>query len=158
MHAVDVKAVAALLAPLAAAEALTGCFLTMKCADQHHGLDVALDLMQQGYTEPDLMAAALLHDVGKTRASSGLLSRVWVVLVEHYVPSAARRWSSWEEGRPLPRGLRRGFVVRRYHAEWGADIAAAAGAPPRTVAWIRRHHAPAGDDAALRALQRADEA
>ena len=40
----------------------------MSVSDQRHSLNVMRTLRRQGHTEPDLLAAALLHDVGKSAA------------------------------------------------------------------------------------------
>ena len=75
---------------------------------------------------PDLLAAALLHDVGKIKYYPGLWERVFTVLVEYGAPSLAQRMAQGSA-----KGLRRGFVVRRFHADWGADLARKAGASSR---------------------------
>ena len=132
---------------------LLGLFRRMSRAEQLHGIAVCQALEARGYADPDLLAAALLHDVGKLSVPPRLWERVLVVLGEHFFPALADRWGQGE-----PRGLRRGFVIRRRHAEWGAELAAQAGASPRTVTLIRRHHSPPGEDAQLAALQAQDNA
>lgn len=131
--------------------ALLRLFKRMSRAEQHHGIAICRALEAQGYTDSDLRVAALLHDVGKIQAPPRLWDRVIAVLGEHFAPRCAVRWSAGE-----PRGLRRGFVVRRMHPEWGAALAEQAGATPRAVALIRRHHEPAGEDVELAALQQTD--
>lgn len=133
--------------------ALFRLFQKMARAEQHHGIEVCIILEEEGMDDPELLTAALLHDVGKVLMPPRLWERVIVVLVAHSLPRLATRW-----GREAPTGLRRGFVIRQCHASWGAALATEAGAPPKTVAWIRGHHQPTGDDAALAALQAADEA
>jgi putative nucleotidyltransferase with HDIG domain len=121
-------------------------------AEGRHALDVALALEKQGYRDPNLLSAALLHDVGKTVAPPRLWERVAVVLGEHFLPRHAARWAGG-----APRGWRRPFVVHHRHAVWGAEMARGAGATPRTVALIRRHHAPPQGDEELAALQAVDD-
>ena len=132
--------------------ALLRLFQTMTQAEQQHGIALSRALVAQGHADPDLLAAALLHDVGKTRHPPRIWERVVVVLGEHFMPRRAALW-----GAGTPRGLRRGFVIRQQHAAWGAALAEEAGASPRVVALIRHHHTPPGADAALAALQSADE-
>jgi putative nucleotidyltransferase with HDIG domain len=154
---------------------LMALFRQMPRAEQQHGIAMCRALEDQGHYDPDLLTAALLHDVGKARVPLWIFERVLVVLGEHYLPQQAARWSRGE-----PQGWRRGFVIRRMHPQWGADLVKQAGAPARVVTLIRRHHesvasaaaasataaadaaaadaAIATDDAALAALQALDEA
>jgi len=143
---VDVAYAARHLAP-----ALLRLFRRMPRAEQHHGIAICRTLEAQGHTGRDLLVAALLHDAGKIKSPPRLWDRVIAVLGEHFAPQRAARWSLGE-----PRGLHRGFVVRRMHPEWGAMLAEEAGATPRAAALIRRHHEPAGADVELAALQATD--
>jgi hypothetical protein len=126
-------------------------FRRMSRAEQHHGIAICRALEAQGHTDADLLIAALLHDVGKIQAPPRLWDRVIAVLGEHFAPQRATRWSVGE-----PRGLKRGFVVRRMHARWGAALAEQAGASSRSVTLIHHHHDPAEDDVELAALQATD--
>jgi hypothetical protein len=141
-------------------------FLRMSRAEQDHGIRVCRALEERGYTDPELLIAALLHDVGKVKAVPRLWERVLVVLVERLAPQQVERWG---EGQLEKAGLRRGFVIRRQHATWGTELASEAGAAERTVALIRLHHwnearvdstmaLMATHDEWLQALQSADEA
>jgi len=158
--------VQALLAQPAAADArlaadhlppaLQPLYHSMNRAEQSHALAVLRALLRQGQTDPDLLAAALLHDVGKTRSPLRLLDRVLVVLAQRLAPAAAQVWSTG-----APRGWRRPFVVAAQHADWGGGILEQAGASPRLVDLVRRHHMslpPCGGEAGrlLGALQTAD--
>lgn len=127
-------------------------FRHMPRVEQHHGIDVCRKLETQGYTGSDLLIAALLHDVGKTKAPLRIWERVIAVLGEHFVPELTERWSRGE-----PRGLRRSFVTRRMHPQWGVKLAQQAGASNRTVELIERHHTAPNQDIELQALQIADE-
>ena len=126
-------------------------------ADQWHSYRVLCDLRQAGYNDPDLATAALIHDVGKTRYPLTAWDRTLIVLGAVLFP---RRSVVWGQGRVD--SWRRPFVVRARHPEWGAEMAAAAGASPAAVALIGRHQdksAEVPDELAelLRALQWADD-
>ncbi len=128
-------------------------FLNMPRAEQHHGIELCQALEAEAYRDPNLLTAALLHDVGKTVVEPRLWERVWVVLGEHFFPARAEAWS-----RSAPEGWRRGFVLRRCHPAWGAEMAKEAGTSPRVVELIRAHHTPPDNDEELVALQTLDEA
>ena len=68
-------------------------FLRMPRAEQQHGIALCRALEAAGHRDPDLLAAALLHDVGKTVITPRLWERVWVVLGEHLLPAQAAAWS-----------------------------------------------------------------
>jgi putative nucleotidyltransferase with HDIG domain len=136
--------------------ALQPLYQRLSRAEQSHALAVLRALLGAGHTDPDLLAAALLHDIGKTRAPLHLPDRVLVVLAQRFAPAALESWS-----RGAPRGWRRPFVVAAQHADWGAEILEQSGASARLVDLVRRHHAalpPPGADAddLLAALQHAD--
>ncbi|MGC9398573.1 MAG: HD domain-containing protein [Anaerolineae bacterium] len=147
LRPVDLDYVAERLSP-----SLVALFRRMPRAEQHHGIDLCRALEAQGLRDPDVLAAALLHDVGKTVVTPRLWERVWVVLGEHFLPKQAEAW-----GRGEPASWRRGFVVRRCHPTWGAALAERAGASARVVELIRCHHDPPADDTALAVLQALDE-
>lgn len=128
-------------------------FRRLQPSEQAHAYLVLERLMEAGQTDPDLMVAALLHDIGKIIAPLTIWDRALIVLVGRLLPWLARRWG---EGRP--RGLRRPFVVAARHPDWGADLAAEAGASPRIQELIRLHQVPApADDPLLAALQAVDD-
>src|SRR5262245_46709171 len=108
-------------------------FDAMHVADRRHGLDVTATLRADGVLEPDVLVAGLLHDAGK--GDTGVGPRVAYSLGQRY-------------GRVLWRmgGLAPGWgaALRRLetHAETSAQMAAAAGCSPRTVALIRFQDAP----------------
>ncbi len=128
-------------------------FRCMTPPEQAHSFAVLEHLRDSGQTDPDLLAAALFHDVGKSLSPLSVLDRVLIVLGKRFFPRAAQRW-----GDGKPRGLRRLFVAAAQHPAWGADLVAAAGASPRTCDLIRRHQdASPIDDALLMTLQQADD-
>lgn len=153
--ALSAEATAEIAACLSPAE--LRLFQRQRPADQRHAYRVMRTLVVSGERRPALLAAALLHDVGKSRCGLPIWGRVAIVLAEKFAPALA---DAWGEGQPT--GWRRPFVVRAQHADWGADMAAAAGSPPLLVGLIRSHQSvpPAGDNSAeaslLRRLQWAD--
>lgn len=105
----------------------------MSRADRKHAVGVArLVAAQPGMDDPAVVAAALLHDVGKVDADLGTLGRVVATLV------GRRRAAGW----PARPGLRGRIGRYLHHDEIGADLLADAGSDPLTVAWAREHHRP----------------
>ena len=131
-------------------------FQAMPAYDRRHGLLVLHTLRQQGHTGPDLLAAALLHDVGKTAVEVGRLRlwhRVAVVLMRAATPALLGRLGSERSA-----GWRQAFYVQQHHATLGAELAQQAGCSARTVALIRDHEDPPAetDDPLLAALRAVD--
>jgi exopolyphosphatase/pppGpp-phosphohydrolase len=120
-------------------------FTGMQSNERAHAMSVYRQLMVQGETSSDLLAAALLHDVGKSLSPLRLWERVLIVLARAVFPAQSRRWGN------LPaaglRGWRRAFVVAEQHPAWGAALAAEASASPRLVALIRLHQELPSTDA-----------
>lgn len=114
--------------------ALMELFLRLQPSEQAHSLWVYRQLREAGETNPDLLAAALLHDVGKSCHPLQLWERAAIVLGKALFPQKSRNW-----GQAEPQGWKRPFVVAAQHSVWGAEMAARAGASPMTVALIQRH-------------------
>jgi hypothetical protein len=111
-------------------------------ADQQHSYRVMRLLKESGCENEHLLAAALLHDVGKARAVISWWDRPTVVIGQALSPTWSERWADGEAT-----GLRRPFVNRAKHADWGAEAATRAGSAPLTIELILRHHdPPAGSD------------
>lgn len=121
--------VAALLSP-----AERELFDRFNHADQWHSVRVLRMLREAGYNQPDLLIAALLHDVGKTRCPLSAWDRTIIVVGEKLFPARANVW-----GRGPVDSWRRPFVARARHPAWGAEMAAAAGSRPAVVELIGRH-------------------
>jgi hypothetical protein len=108
-------------------------FDAMHVADQRHGLDVVASLRADGADDPQVLLAGLLHDAGKGRTS--IAPRIVYALGDAYGPWV---WRAASVLPPLRRALRR----LQDHAATSAEMAAAAGCPPRTVELIRHQEAP----------------
>jgi putative nucleotidyltransferase with HDIG domain len=131
-------------------------FLAMPGYDREHALAVFQALRAAGHDEPELLAAALLHDVGKSGSGVARI-RIWhrvaTVLLRAFWPGAMERIAQ-----DRPGCWRRPFLVQQQHATLGAELARTAGCSPGAVELIRRHE-EAGQgraDDLLTALQAAD--
>lgn len=114
----------------------------MSGPDRRHAISVARQVEVSLYAnrqEPDrpVMAAALLHDVGKVRSDLGTFSRVAVTLAAiakgrealAAIPPQAPRWRA-----------RVGEYLT--HDVIGAEMLAGAGSDRLTVTWAGEHHLP----------------
>ena len=140
-------------------------FKRQEIQDQRHAVAVYRALLGRSHTDPDLLAAALLHDTGKAAAPCPPSARAAAVLMGRYSPRLLARLSNLEQfsmgGRNRLPGWRRALCAHVHHAEVGARWAHEAGCSERTVTLIRRHRDeldPAGldDDPLLAALLAAD--
>lgn len=133
-------------------------FLSYEMTDQRHCYGVMTTLREHEAGDPDLLAAALLHDIGKTQVTLSSVDRIVGTLAERSWQGSLDRW-----GHDAPQGWHRPFAVRAQHAEWGAALAEGVGSRPRVVELIRRHQdscydgLTADDAKLLRLLQWADE-
>ena len=123
-------------------------FQQMSPIDQRHCLDVFNNLLRQGHSDPDLLRAALLHDVGKRGIN--LWHRVAGVLLEAFRPAlleklAVNRPQSWLYG----------FYIYQHHADLSAELAERSGCSPSIVELVRGHHTPS-DNEHVKALWNAD--
>jgi hypothetical protein len=113
----------------------------MSNADRRHSVGVARRVERSLGHEASrpVLAAALLHDVGKIDARLGAYGRVVATLsVSIAGRSAAEEWSE-------TRGFTRKIGLYVQHPQIGADRLALAGSDPLTIAWTREHHLPEED-------------
>lgn len=115
-----------------------GLWIKMYGPDRRHSARVAREVERQLGHEatPPVVAAALLHDVGKI--DSGL--RTWGRVVATMSAAAAGRDTAvlWVRSH----GFTRKVGLYLQHPDIGGDLLAMADSDPLTVAWARQHHLP----------------
>jgi hypothetical protein len=113
----------------------------MPRADRRHSIGVAravLELLGADATGP-VVAAALLHDVGKIQSGLGTYGRVIATVAGAVGGRDTAR--SWQNRRGFTRRV--GLYLR--HDTLGAELLAIAGSDPLTVAWASEHHRDRAD-------------
>lgn len=108
---------------------------SMNNPDRRHAVEVAR-LVNAELAEADdaVMAAALLHDVGKVVCGYRTPARVVATLVWAVVPD--ERADEWmQRGRPFAR-----LGQYRRHPQLGEQLLVDAGADPLTSSWAGDHH------------------
>jgi hypothetical protein len=116
-------------------------FMQMQPGEKNHALTMYQRLVEQDENNPDLLVAALLHDVGKTKYTMNPVERTMVVLARAIIPGLARKWGRppsmvWDK---LP-GWRKSFIIAEQHAAWGAELAHNTGVSALTETLIYKHH------------------
>jgi hypothetical protein len=111
-------------------------FQRMTVWDQRHSLDVFARLQANGNQDPDLLRAALLHDVGKSRARVTVWHRVLVVLLAGVRKDWLKRLAAVESGWRQP------VAAIVWHSAAGASLAADAGCSATVQEYIREHDNP----------------
>lgn len=128
----------------------------MSLADRKHAAGVAREVRR---LLPDadrpVLAAALLHDVGKVDSGLGTVGRVLATVAAAALGRV--RVASWHDA-----GGVRGRIGRYLrHDSIGARMLSDAGSASLTVTWAREHHLPATawtlDDEVASALAAADD-
>ncbi|MCB9371377.1 MAG: hypothetical protein H6518_01180 [Microthrixaceae bacterium] len=113
----------------------------MSNPDKRHALRVARRVDEVlGATAPrPVMAAALLHDVGKNDARLRTYGRVVATLTIWL--AGKRTVAAWTQ----TRGLWRRIGLYAEYPRLGSEALALAGSDPLTVAWALEHHDPPED-------------
>lgn len=108
----------------------------MSRADRRHAAGVARRVETALGAEANraVLAAALLHDVGKVASGLGTLGRVPATMAG--LVAGRSMALAWSGGSGFTRAT--GLYLR--HDELGADMLAMAGSDPLTVAWAKEHH------------------
>jgi hypothetical protein len=133
-----------------------GLFMSMSPADQRHSLRVCQGLQARGWTDQDVLRAALLHDVGKAAGRVPFWTRPVIVIAKLCWPRLLTRLTSYPVDDQHWPHWRCSLSCAWWHAEIGADLAAEVGLSARVVHYIRMHHRP--DSPELAELHLVDEA
>jgi hypothetical protein len=130
-------------------------FQTMSNADQRHSLRVCQGLLERGCNDRDLLAAALLHDVGKAQGRVPFWTRPAIVLGKLFAPRLIRSLTVYPyKDKKIP-SWQRSLINAWWHAEIGADLASKAGLSEAAVLYIRTHQQPDGPAAELHLVDEA---
>ncbi|MDG2025847.1 MAG: HD domain-containing protein [Acidimicrobiales bacterium] len=106
--------------------------------DRRHTASVGREVERRLGNEatPPVLAAALLHDIGKIEADLGTWGRVIATLSAKVAGrDTARLWVRSS-------GFTRRVGLYLHHPEFGADLLEMAQSDPLTVAWAAEHHKP----------------
>lgn len=108
-------------------------YLGMDARDRDHAVEVTRSLLTEfPDASPQLVRAALLHDVGKQVRPY----RVWERILAHL-------WAPPDvPAEPRLRGVRGAWQVRVHHASYGAAMLRAAGGSEEVARLIEQHDAP----------------
>ena len=113
-------------------------WLRMYGPDRRHSVQVARAVDQRLGDEATapVLAAALLHDVGKVDAGLRTFGRVVATMTIKL--AGFDEVVTWQRSR----GIHRRIALYARHPELGAQMLTLAGSDPLTVAWTREHHQP----------------
>jgi hypothetical protein len=111
---------------------------TMSNPDRRHAVAVAREVARSLGHEAGrpVLAAALLHDVGKTVSGLRTYGRVMATLAG--MAAGRAKATTWTKSN----GFTRRVGLYLLHPQLGGDLLAMAGADTVTEAWAREHHLP----------------
>jgi hypothetical protein len=119
----------------------------MSGPDRRHAVGVAREtvrLLSPDTPPREVVAAALLHDVGKVESGLGTFSRVGVTLAA--MGAGRSRVLDWAGSSPSADGQRTSLRARvgmyLTHDRLGAELLQQAGSNELTSKWAREHHLP----------------
>lgn len=102
---------------------LAAVFFAQEPADQRHGFEAARSVIDAGYSTPDMLVAALVHDVGKRHAALGVMGRsIASILILLSLPMTSR------------------MRAYRDHGLLGARELGALGGPSLAIDFALHHH------------------
>jgi len=110
-------------------------FDAMDDRDRNHSIRVARTVARQTGDRP-VVAAALLHDVGKSRAQLGLVGRIAATMVG----VLGRR--SWTRRFAMQDGYCGRISTYLEYPALGRDMLIDAGSDPLVSSWAAQHHDP----------------
>ena len=110
----------------------------MSNPDKRHAIRVGRRVEQAlgADASAPVMAAAILHDVGKTDAHLRTYGRVMATVT--IALAGKKTVAAWTQ----TRGIWRRLGLYAEYPQLGADMLALAGSDPLTIAWAREHHEP----------------
>ena len=126
-------------------------FLRAEPRDRRHSMDLYHLLERSAPTPvPELLTAALLHDIGKGQLAGW--HRVLYVLLEALTPALTGRLAS-----PHGTQWRQALWRLRHHAHLSAAILREVGSNPRVIQIVESHTAAETSDAEIAQFIRADD-
>ncbi len=116
----------------------------MSGPDRRHAVGVAhatLEILHDATPSREVVASALLHDVGKVESALGTISRALVTALAMVVGRHELAAPAHDAGEARWRRRARLYLT---HDRLGAALLEGAGSDPLTVAWAAQHHGDPG--------------
>ena len=110
-------------------------FLRMQTYDRYHSVLFAKTLIAEVYkVQEDMIVAALLHDVGKSRYLISPFNRTFAVLIHKFAPKMME--DATLENVTF---FNKTFLVAKHHAQWSEEMARSVGVSELTAIIIASH-------------------